>query len=241
MTEYPPPGRYEQTTAYDAVRPPPGAYGYGAPEPSPSPNVAPPRDQGGHVAPQGAPTAPKPRTGKDDKDDKKERPCRTLFTRNIAFEVNSDLVKQNFERFGEIKTFFDLVAKRGIVFVTYYDSRAAEAAKNQLNGMHYNGRAIDIHYSLPREEDQQHRCDREKNQGTLFILLKQASQPLTDEVIRNFFSEFGDIKSIRKYKDQRNTRFLEFYDSRACLLAHDRVDGTKFMGGTWDLKFAWDL
>lgn len=77
----------------------------------------------------------------------RERPCRTLFIRNIKasyhfeilrdsassacitfpggkltepqYETNSDDVRHQFEEHGEIKTFFDLISTRGMVFVTY--------------------------------------------------------------------------------------------------------------------------
>jgi len=49
----------------------------------------------------------------------RERPCRTLFIRNIKYETNSDDVRAQFEEHGEIKTFFDLISTRGMVFVTY--------------------------------------------------------------------------------------------------------------------------
>lgn len=78
----------------------------------------------------------------------RERPCRTLFIRNIKasalfngdicvapeqypcawnlkltvheqYETNSEDVRRMFEEHGEIRTFFDLIANRGMVFVTY--------------------------------------------------------------------------------------------------------------------------
>lgn len=71
----------------------------------------------------------------------RERPCRTLFIRNIAvslpclarrlledersetisaqYDASSQEMRRQFDDFGEIKTFFDLVAKRGMVFVTF--------------------------------------------------------------------------------------------------------------------------
>ena len=143
--------------------------------------------------------------------------------------------------FGEVKSFFDLTGKRGLAFCTFYDIRAAEAAKAALQGHQYNGRPLDLHYSLPKEEDQQKRCDRDKNQGTLFIVLRRAERALTEQDVEICFGPFGEIKGIRKYKEQNNCRFLEFYDSRSCLAAHDAMGGAPYLGGDWDVKFAWDL
>ena len=157
------------------------------------------------------------------------------------FEVDPAEVQARFRAFGEIKTFFDLVRKRGLAFITFYDIRDAERAKQSMQSFEFNGRRIDIHYSFPKEEDQAKRCDREKNQGTLFIMLRKGARDLTDADVAQQFGTFGEIRSIRTFKDQGNSRFLEFYDSRACIAANDALNGARFLGGDWDLKFAWDL
>ncbi|EPQ30632.1 uncharacterized protein PFL1_01533 [Pseudozyma flocculosa PF-1] len=170
-----------------------------------------------------------------------EKPCRTLFVRNISFGTKIKAMRERFEHFGEIKTFFELIARRGIVFVHYFDIRAAAAAKEQLHGQFFDGRPVDIHYSLPREEDKAKRCDRDKNQGTLFTLLKQTPQRLSDDDFRQVFGQYGEIRSVRAYKNMANARFVEFFDSRACQMANDTLNGQVYRGGEWDVKFAWDL
>lgn len=64
-----------------------------------------------------------------------------------------------FEEHGEIKTFFDLIGNRGMVFVTYvstvagsrvldsehgsqFDIRAAERARDRLQGSEIGGRPV---------------------------------------------------------------------------------------------------
>jgi RNA recognition motif-containing protein len=46
-------------------------------------------------------------------------PCRTLFVRNVLFGVSETLVLKEFERFGDVKTSFSLIPKRGLMFITY--------------------------------------------------------------------------------------------------------------------------
>lgn len=169
------------------------------------------------------------------------KPCRTLFVRNVAFEVNVHQFREQFEQFGEIKTWFDLIQRRGLLFVTYFDTRAAQRAKEEMNQRKLYGRVLDVHYSLPKDEDQQQHCDREKNQGTLFALVRGATEPVTDDNVRALFAPFGEIREIRPYKDKENTRFVEYWDSRACVAAYDQLNETAFLGGELLLKFAWDL
>ena len=48
-----------------------------------------------------------------------KKPCRVLFVRNVDYSASQRDVRELFAPFGEIKTIFDLIAKRGLVFVTY--------------------------------------------------------------------------------------------------------------------------
>ncbi|GLB35752.1 putative RNA recognition motif containing protein [Lyophyllum shimeji] len=157
----------------------------------------------------------------------RERPCRTLFIRNIKYETNSDDVRAQFEEHGEIKTFFDLISTRGMVFVTYYDLRAAERARERLQGSEISGRPIDVHYSLPRD-DHAKGLDRDKNQqlqGTLQVTLRNSASgaPLDDNEVRRKFQQFGDVKSVSPVGDRPDSRYVEFYDTRAAEEAFDRL------------------
>jgi len=126
----------------------------------------------------------------------RERPCRTLFIRNIKYETDSDDVRRKFEEHGEIKTFFDLIANRGMVFVTYYDLRAAERARERLQDTQISGRPIDVHYSLPRADEQNAKDPKDRNQGTLLFTLRgsQSGQPLEESELRRRCQLSGDIK-----------------------------------------------
>lgn len=174
----------------------------------------------------------------------RERPCRTLFIRNIKYETNSDDVRRQFEEHGEIKTFFDLISTRGMVFVTYFDLRAAERARDRLQGSEISGRPIDVHYSLPR--DDQKGQDREKNQqfqGTLQVTLRSSpsGQPIDDGEVRRKFQQFGDVKSVRPVGERPDSRYVEFYDTRACDDAFDRLRHQGLQDGVMDIVFAWDV
>ncbi|KAJ6623085.1 hypothetical protein B0H10DRAFT_2011098 [Mycena sp. CBHHK59/15] len=175
----------------------------------------------------------------------RERPCRTLFIRNIKYETNSDDVHRQFEEHGEIKTFFDLISTRGMVFVTYYDLRAAERARDHLQGSEISGRPIDVHYSLPRD-DHAKGGDRDKNQqlqGCLQVTLRSSpsGQPIDDNEVRHKFQQFGDVKAVKPVGDRPDSRYVEFYDTRACDEAYDRLRHQGLQDGVMDIVFAWDV
>ncbi|EGO31131.1 hypothetical protein SERLADRAFT_444710, partial [Serpula lacrymans var. lacrymans S7.9] len=172
----------------------------------------------------------------------RERPCRTLFIRNIKYETNSEDVRHSFEEHGEIKTFFDLISTRGMVFVTYYDLRAAERARDRLQGSEISGRPIDVHYSLPRD-DQRQGGDKNQLQGTVIVTLRNSpsGQPIDDNEVRRKFQQFGDVKSVRPIGDRGDQRYVEFYDIRACEESYDRLRHQGLQDGVMDIVFAWDV
>ncbi|CAI2162719.1 3578_t:CDS:10 [Funneliformis geosporum] len=170
-----------------------------------------------------------------------ERPCRTLFIRNIQYGSKTELVRSKFEEYGEIRDIFDIIEKRGMLFLSFYDIRAAEKAKVEMQNYEFGGRKIDVHYSLPKENEEMIYCDRDKNQGTLFITLKEGKAPLDNEALIHHFSQFGEVKVVREYRTHPNQRFVEFWDSRACTRAHDATLNAEYNGGHFDCKFAWDV
>lgn len=172
----------------------------------------------------------------------RERPCRTLFIRNIKYETNSEDVRRSFEEHGNIKTFFDLIATRGMVFVTYYDLRSAERARERLQGSEISGRPIDVHYSLPRDDPKQG-IDREKNQqfqGFLIVTLKDSRQPIDHHEVRRKFQQFGDVKSVSPVDDRTDQCYVEYFDIRNCEDAFDRLRHQGLQDGTMDIVFAWE-
>ncbi|KAA1471415.1 hypothetical protein DENSPDRAFT_837405 [Dentipellis sp. KUC8613] len=173
----------------------------------------------------------------------RERPCRTLFIRNIKYETNSDEVRRQFEEHGEIKTFFDLIANRGMVFVTFYDLRAAERARERLQGSEISGRPIDVHYSLPRDDSGK---GGEKNQqelqGTLLVSLRNSvsGQGIDDNEVRRKFQQFGDVKSVRPTGERMDQRYVEYYDTRSAEEAFDRLRHQGLQDGVMDIVLAWE-
>ncbi|KAG8219409.1 hypothetical protein J3R82DRAFT_331, partial [Butyriboletus roseoflavus] len=166
----------------------------------------------------------------------------TVCVKNAAYETNSEDVRRSFEEHGEIKTFFDLVSTRGMVFVTYYDLRAAERARERLQGSEIGGRPIDVHYSLPRD-DQKQGGDREKNQqyqGCLIVTLKDSRQIIDDNEVRRKFQQFGDVKSVMPVGDRADQRYVEYYDMRNCDEAFDRLRHQGLQDGTMDIIYAWE-
>lgn len=56
---------------------------------------------------------------------------------------------------------------------------------------------IDVHYSLPKEEEAKGKCGPDKNQGSLFVHIRGMSQPFSEHLLRQRLIPFGDIKSLQ--------------------------------------------
>lgn len=107
-----------------------------------------------------------------------------------------------------------------------------------MHGAKIYGRSIDVHFGLPKEHDREGPCDRSKNQGTLVASIRP-QRPLHADELGRVAEQSGAIKSIRDghYPDEN---IVEFYDSRAAVDFHDKMNGQPFMGGTLNLGFIWD-
>ena len=55
---------------------------------------------------------------------------------------------------------------------------------------------IDVHYSLPREEEKRRAANSDKNQGSLLVRVLGSTQPFSEYTLRNKCASFGDIKDI---------------------------------------------
>jgi RNA recognition motif-containing protein len=79
-------------------------------------------------------------------------------------------------------------------------------------------RALDIHYSVPKENA----AEPDLNQGTLVVFNMDSSIPRNQ--ILDLFSQFGEVKEIRATPKKEGHKFVEFYDSRH---AHAALQGMR--------------
>ncbi|WWC86762.1 uncharacterized protein L201_001641 [Kwoniella dendrophila CBS 6074] len=167
-----------------------------------------------------------------------ERICRTLFVRNVSYEADSAALQTSFSTYGEVKTWYDRIKERGIIFVTYFDLRSAQKARDGMHGLKAGDRSIDVHYSLPRDKDLIGDCDREKNQGSILIFV-HPPRVVNEFELGRMCEQFGDVKSIKPGREPAE-KIVEYFDSRGCALFFDRMNSQPFQGGTLDLRFIWD-
>ncbi|ODN79511.1 hypothetical protein L202_03477 [Cryptococcus amylolentus CBS 6039] len=167
-----------------------------------------------------------------------ERPCRTLFVRSIHFDSDPEDLREQFEAYGPIQNFFEMVKKRGMIFVTFFDSRAAERARDGMHGMKVNRRPIDVHYSLPRPEEIATACSADKNQGSILIVA-HPPRPLNLSDVRRMAERYGDIKDVER-GHRPSEVVVEYFDSRGAILLQQQMNRQVFMGIELELRHIWD-
>eukprot|EP00834_Sanchytrium_tribonematis_P003505 NODE_136_length_16465_cov_1.184957.p8 type:complete len:310 gc:universal NODE_136_length_16465_cov_1.184957:7940-7011(-) len=172
--------------------------------------------------------------------DIKNTSVRTLFIRNIAYEVTEEDILDIFSKFGEIKRSFSLIKDRGIAFITFYDIRASERAFREINNTKIGKRTVEVHYSTPKGNTNQNHCTTQDNQGTLFLTL---SGNILIEDIAQHFSTYGEVMDVRNLRDGHRNKFVEFYDSRDCVKAYQAIKDTKLSLGDIEItcEISWDI
>jgi len=168
----------------------------------------------------------------------REQPTRTLFVRNIAYDVSQDLLEQQFRKYGEIKKVFNLIDKRGMAFISYYDLRHADAAKREMQDFELGGRKIDVHYSLPKE-DSAPKDEDEKNKGTLFVTIREPTEEFDNVALKKLFEQWGDIKEVRDCTGNPTQKFVECWNLKDSAKIVQEKQGVLFAGGYLDIKFAY--
>jgi len=171
----------------------------------------------------------------------REKPSRTLFVRNISYDTKEEDLKQLFEKFGPVRKIFNLIRKRGMAFVTFYDMRHADKAKRELQNHILGDRPIDIHYSLPKEDDGRHFPDEDDDQytGTLFVSVRGTNETFTNADLRKHFEQWGDVREVRDCRNSSHQKFVEFWDVRDAQKVLAQHQGSKFRNGTLELRMAY--
>lgn len=81
-----------------------------------------------------------------------------IYVGNLSYQVNSDELRQTFERFGEVSLANVVMDKltgrsKGFGFVEMPDNAAGEEAIKQMDGVDLKGRNIRVNEARPRTED----------------------------------------------------------------------------------------
>uniref|UniRef100_A0A1D1XZY9 Polyadenylate-binding protein n=1 Tax=Anthurium amnicola TaxID=1678845 RepID=A0A1D1XZY9_9ARAE len=153
-----------------------------------------------------------------------------VFIKNLDTAVDSKSLYDIFASFGIVlscKVATDSNGQsRGYGFVQFELEEAAQKAIQQLNGMLVNDKQVYVGLFVRRQE-------RERVNGPLKftnVYVKNFSEAITDENLKNIFAKFGPITSAVVMKDgngqSRGFGFINFQNPDAAAAAVEKLHGT---------------
>eukprot|EP01125_Pyxidicula_operculata_P005993 TRINITY_DN2095_c0_g1_i2.p1 TRINITY_DN2095_c0_g1~~TRINITY_DN2095_c0_g1_i2.p1 ORF type:complete len:312 (-),score=71.67 TRINITY_DN2095_c0_g1_i2:68-1003(-) len=122
-----------------------------------------------------------------------------------------------------------------MVFITFYDLRHAELAKRELQDTDIHGRKIDVHWSVPKEDESK---EEDRNKGTIMVIVKDPTELPDTLELRTLFEQWGDIKEVRDTYGNPNQKFVECWDTRDSAKIVENYQGFPFAGGKIEMKYA---
>jgi len=150
---------------------------------------------------------------------------------NLSFDLEGkdDEIKKHFESCGEIKNVEMITRKTGsfagIAILEFTDAESAKNALN-MNEQEFYGRNLKITYSLEGGKKE----ISQKPDGCTTIFIGNLNFQVTEDQVKEFFADCGDIKECRWPKgDFTGIGWVEFYDTNATDLAIQK-GGQSLMG-----------
>uniref|UniRef100_A0A914DQA8 RRM domain-containing protein n=1 Tax=Acrobeloides nanus TaxID=290746 RepID=A0A914DQA8_9BILA len=170
-----------------------------------------------------------------------------VFVGDLSQEVDNNVLKQAFDRFGEIsevKVIRDSqsLKSRGYGFVTFPRKEDADRAIQEMNGQIIGKRAIRTNWAVRRPNDEEkkaHTYEQIYNAATsdnTTVYLGNIVPSITEESIREAFEKHGKIKEIRLFGSQ-SYAFVIYETKEEAAKAILEMNGAELEGQT--LKCSW--
>ena len=117
--------------------------------------------------------------------------------------------------------------------IEFYDIRHALAFRHFYNNLKFNGVTIEVKYSAPRQVvGSQHPI----NNGT--IVLFHLPPSITNPMLSQYFSQYGEIRQIRGTPQKPTQRFIEYWDTRSSEAAVNAMNGALMGGSKISIEFS---
>lgn len=148
--------------------------------------------------------------------------CRCIQVTNIPPGVGRNELANIFERENFAIESIEIEAN-GRAIVRLYDLREARVLR--VSRIAVNGRSLIMSYGDAKPVENK---TSPPNNGTIALFGLQRS--VTDNVILQFFSEYGHVRQVRESPSANGPRFVEFWDSRDAAKALRAVKQKKPFG-----------
>jgi RNA recognition motif-containing protein len=154
-------------------------------------------------------------------------PIHTVFLRNLPSDLTDADLKAIAEEFGPTANIFNLAARRGIGFLTFYDSRDAENCVNGLERRILHRREVHTSYAYAAPDKSPQ--DRRDICATVTVRALHPRKVISQEMVTELLSQYGELKSVEA-QETPGAFTVKFYDLRAARKAVQE-SGSAEVGG----------
>ncbi|GAA0140001.1 RNA metabolism protein [Lithospermum erythrorhizon] len=155
-----------------------------------------------------------------------------IFIKNLDKNIDNKALHDTFSSFGNIlscKIATDPNGQsKGYGFVQFDSEESAQSAIDKLNGMLMNDKQVYVGHFLRRHERESHMGNTKFNN----VYVKNLSESVTDEEMKNMFEEYGTITSAVIMRDADGKSkcfgFVNFENADDAAKAVDALNGKKF-------------
>ncbi|KAG9135209.1 hypothetical protein Leryth_013493 [Lithospermum erythrorhizon] len=154
-----------------------------------------------------------------------------IFIKNLDKNIDNKALHDTFSSFGNIlscKIATDPNGQsKGYGFVQFDSEESAQSAIDKLNGMLMNDKQVYVGHFLRRHERESHMGNTKFNN----VYVKNLSESVTDEEMKNMFEEYGTITSAVIMRDADGKSkcfgFVNFENADDAAKAVDALNGKK--------------
>jgi len=158
-----------------------------------------------------------------------------VFIKNLDKSIDNKALYDTFSAFGNIlscKIVSDENGSKGYGFVHFETGEAARNAIEKVNGMLLNGKKVYVGKFIPRRERMQQLGDKYKKFTNVYV--KNFSDELDDDKLRQMFEKFGKIASAKVVTDENGKSkgfgFVSFEEAESAEGAVSDINGMEING-----------
>lgn len=159
-----------------------------------------------------------------------------VFIKNLDKSIDNKALYDTFSAFGNIlscKIVCDEHGSRGYGFVHFETEEAARIAIEKVNGMLLNGKKVFVGRFMSRRERLEVLGDKMRKFNNVYV--KNFSEEINDETLRDMFEPYGKIISAKVMTDDGSGKgkgfgFVSFEDPEAAEKAVEALNGNDNSG-----------
>ncbi|PRP85893.1 hypothetical protein PROFUN_06167 [Planoprotostelium fungivorum] len=166
-----------------------------------------------------------------------ELPSRTLWVGNVSGNVVEDDLHRTFGVYGRIDSLRILHA-RFCAFINFEEEESARNARQNLDGTIIGGQSVMVNFRKTEKNTTQHTNQVDNGEVSLnkpsrALWIGNISATVTEDDLKNAFSTFGEIESVRSLK-AKTCAFVNFVNTEDAQNALQSLQG--FVMGDMPIK-----